>query len=375
MESIKLGKVFGFDINIDWSWLLIFALVVWSLASGYFPSAYPQFGVATSWLMGLFAALLLFASVLIHELSHSVVARHHGMEVKGITLFLFGGVSQTAEEPKSASEEFWMAIVGPVTSLLLALLFYMMGGAGVLFGWSPPIVAICGYLAMINLLLGLFNLVPGFPLDGGRVLRSAIWGATNDLPRATRYAATIGQGFGYLLMAFGFLRIVSGDLIGGLWLVFIGWFLTGAARSSYQQMLMREALSGIHVEQVMTTDVPFIPADVSVRQFVDEHLLKHEYSCYPVVRPEDQSAVGVVGAEEVRRLPATQWETTPVGAIAHAIDGEDTVSRGDDAWDALAKLAGNNLCRLLVMEDGRLAGTVGREAMFRLVQTKMSLGV
>jgi Zn-dependent protease/CBS domain-containing protein len=375
MEGIKLGKILGFEINIDWSWLLVFALVVWSLASGYFPSTYPEFGVATNWLMGILAALLLFASVLIHELSHSLVARQYGTQVKGITLFLFGGVSQTTDEPKSAGEEFWMAIVGPVTSLVLAAIFYMVGGAGKLFMWPPPVIAICGYLAMINMLLGMFNLVPGFPLDGGRVLRSAIWGATGDLNKATRYAAAVGQGFGYILMGLGLLRIVAGDLIGGLWLVFIGWFLTGAARSSYQQMLMREALTGIRVEQVMSTDVPVIDGDVSVRRFVDDHLLRHEFSCYPVVNAQNEGVLGVVGAEEVRKVPAEEWDRTPVRQIAHRIDGEGVVTRQDDAWEALSKLASGNLCRLLVMEDGHLAGTVGREAMFRLVQTKMNLGV
>lgn len=375
MQGIRLGKILGFEINIDWSWLLIFALVVYTLAGGYFPMVYPGFTVATTWLMGILAALLLFASVLVHELSHSVVARHYGTDVKGITLFLFGGVSQTTDEPKSAREEFWMAIAGPLTSFALALLFYLAGGAAALFAVPTPVTAICGYLAMINALLAVFNLVPGFPLDGGRVLRSAIWGATGDLTRATQIASTSGQFFGYLFMAFGFFRFIAGDLIGGLWLIFIGWFLTGAARSSYQQLLVRNALSGVAIEQVMTTDVPVIPADMSVRQFVDESLLKHEYSCYPVVQGEDAGVIGVVGAEEVRTVPSANWADTTVAQITHKVDGGYQVKSDDDAWDALAKLASGEVCRLLVMEEGHLKGTVGREALFRLVQTKMQLGV
>jgi predicted transcriptional regulator len=243
-----------------------------------------------------------------------------------------------------------------------------------LFRWPVPVIGILGYLALINVVLGVFNMVPGFPLDGGRVLRSAIWGATGNLANATRWASTVGQGFGYLMMALGFLRIVMGDFVGGLWLVFIGWFLTGAARSSYQQMLMRQALSGIRVEQVMTTDVPVVPANLNVRQFVDEHLLKHEYSCYPVVEPDTGGVVGVVGAEEVRQVAADAWDVTPIRQIAHLIDGETQIRREDDAWEALAKLAGTSVCRLLVMDDGHLEGTVGREAMFRLVQTKVNIG-
>jgi Zn-dependent protease len=372
MGGIRLGKLLGFEISVDWSWLLIFFLVVYTLANGYFPSVYPSFDIATNWLVGVIAALLLFASVLTHELSHSVVARGYGIQVRGITLFLFGGVSQTADEPKSAREEFWMAIVGPATSVGLGLLFYLIGGIGVVLEWPAPVIAISGYLSLINFLLGAFNLVPGFPLDGGRVLRSAVWGYTGDLTRATRYASYAGQFFGYLLMAVGFGEILSGGLVGGLWLIFIGWFLTGAARSGYQQVLVRNALSGVRVEQVMTTDVPVIPAETSVRRFVDEHLLKHEFSCYPVTRNDD--VVGVVGTEEVRSIPASRWDSTPVGEIMHRVDNAYRVAADDDAWSVLAKLANDQVCRLLVMDDGHLKGTVGREAVFRLVQTKLSLG-
>ncbi len=373
MGGIRLGKILGFEISIDWSWLFIFFLVVYTLANGYFPRLYPGFDIATNWLVGVVAALLLFASVLIHELSHSLVARSHGTPVRGIPLFLFGGVSQTADEPKSAREEFWMSIVGPATSVGLGLVFYMVGGIGVILGWPAPFVAISGYLSLINFLLGAFNLAHGFPLDGGRVLRSAIWAATGDLTKATRYASYSGQFFGYLLMAFGFAEIMIGGLIGGLWLIFIGWFLTGAARTSYQQVLMRQALSGVRVEQVMTTDVPVIPAEMSVRSFVDDHLLRHEYSCYPVT--SNGSVIGVIGTEEVRSVPSSEWDITPVSRIAHSVDAAYEVSADDDAWNALAKLANGNVCRLLVMEDDQLKGTVGRDAVFRLVQTKMQLGV
>ncbi len=374
MGGIRLGKLLGFEISVAWSWLLIFFLVVYTLANGYFPSVYPRFDVGTNWLMGVIAALLLFASVLTHELSHSVVARNYGTEVKGIMLFLFGGVSQTAEEPKSAREEFWMAIVGPATSIGLGILFYLIGGIGLILGWPVPVIAISGYLSLINFLLGVFNLVPGFPLDGGRVLRSAIWGATGDLTKATRVASYAGQLFGYALMALGFMEILGGQFIGGLWFIFIGWFLTGAARSGYQQMLIRRALSGVRVEQIMTTDVPVVTADTSVRQFVDSQLLRHEFSCYPVTN-EGDDVIGVIGTEEVRTVPSTQWDSTPVGQVTHRVDDAYEVSADDDAWDALSKLADDRICRLLVVDQGHLKGTVGRDAVFRLVQTKMQLGV
>lgn len=371
MHGVKLGKILGFEISIDWSWLLIFFLVVYTLAAGYFPSLRHQFDVQTNWLLGVAAAILLFASVLIHELSHSVVARRFGIDVRGITLFIFGGVSQTSEEPRSATEEFWMAIVGPATSIGLAVFFGLLEAVGVGAKWPMPAVALVGYLSTINFFLGVFNLVPGFPLDGGRVLRSIIWGATGDLANATKWASYSGQAFGYLLMGVGFAGIVTlGSLIGGLWLMFIGWFLTGAARASYEQLLVRHALSGVPVARIMTTDVPEIPAAMSVRQFVDEHLLRHDYACYPVLAGDE--VIGVVGAEEVRTVPSQVWDTTPVERIVHRIDGAYKVGADDDVWDALAKLASPDVCRLMVMEDGHLKGTLGREAIYRLLRTKMA---
>ena len=332
-----------------------------------------MFSPTTDWILGVLAAILLFCSVLVHELSHSVVARGYGTQVRGITLFLFGGVSQTSDEPKSAREEFWMALVGPLASFALAGFFYMLGLWGIGLGWPRPAVAVLGYLAVINLLLGIFNLVPGFPLDGGRILRSAIWSVTGDLPKATRYASNAGQGFGYALMVLGFLDILNRNLIGGLWLIFIGWFLAGAARGSYQQLVMRQALSGVRVEQVMTTNVPSVPADLSVRQFVDDMLLHNEFSCYPVVRGDE--VIGVIGAEEVRKIPSQNWEFVRVGEAQHHIDDAYEIGLEDDAWEALTKLADEHVCRLVVLQDNHLKGTVGRESVYRLVQTKMQMGI
>lgn len=373
MGGFRLGRVLGFEVNIDWSWLFIFFLVVYSLAAGYFPRFYPELGVGTNWVMGVIAALLLFASVLFHELAHSIVSRSHGNEVKGITLFLFGGMAQTSDEPKRAREEFWMAIVGPISSFALALAFYILGGVGRMAGWPVSVVAILGYLAFINLILGAFNLLPGYPLDGGRVLRSIIWGASNDLEKATRYASHTGQLFGYILMGIGFLNIMVGALVGGLWMIFVGWFLTGAARASYQQLQIRQALSGVRVEQVMTTDVPVIPASMSIREFVDERLLRHDYACYPVA--EGDQPMGVIGAEEVRAVPSDRWDTTSVGEIAHRADDALKIARSEDAWEALSRLSSQNACRLIVVDGDRIQGTVGRESLFRLVQTKLQLGL
>ncbi len=366
MRGVRLGKILGFEISIDWSWVVVFFLVVFAFANSPLRN---QVSPTTNWLIAVAATVLLFASVVAHELSHSLMARRYGIEVKGITLFIFGGVSQTADEPKSAAAEFWMAIVGPLTSFLIGGIFLALSVSAATFGWPAAASFLVLSLARINIILGVFNLLPGFPLDGGRVLRSVIWGATGDLEKSTRYASYSGQFFGYLLIGFGALQMLD-SVLGGVWLIFIGWFLAGAARSSYQQLVVREALSGVPVDKVMTTDVPCIDYNTSIRSFVDDQLLKHDYACYPVMRGDE--VIGVVGTEEVRKVPSRMWDLTPVGEVAHRVDSAYKIQAGEDMWEAMTKLASEDVCRLLVMEDDRLKGTVGREAIYRLVRTKLS---
>ncbi|MEN6520559.1 MAG: site-2 protease family protein [Armatimonadota bacterium] len=373
MRGYRLGEIAGFEINIDWSWLIILFLVTYSLAAYYFPDVNPGMSVPVNWVMGFIAALLLFASVLAHELMHSVVARRYGIEIKGITLFIFGGVSQTGAEPETPKVEFYMAIAGPLTSLILGGAFYLLAAVGASGKWPMPVVAITGYLGLINIILAIFNMVPGFPLDGGRVLRSGLWAWTKSLERSTRYASYSGQGFGYLLMGFGLFNILGGAFIGGIWMIFIGWFLAGAAKSSYEQVVFREALSGVDVERVMTAEVPTVSPDVSVEDFVTDYLMRQEFTCYPVV--EDDRILGVVSIDEVRALPRDRWMYTPVREITEPVESEMKVSKEDGAWDALMKLAAEDRRRLLVMHNGTLDGTVTQENILRLVRTKMQLGV
>jgi len=371
--GFRLGRILGFTIRVDWSWLLIFVLVVFSLAGGYFPRFYPQFGIATNWLVGMIAAVLLFASVLAHELMHSIVARRGGIDVKEITLFIFGGVSQTKSEPDDPWMEFRMALAGPALSIALAVGFWVLARITALAMGPAPVVALFGYLAFINLILGLFNLAPGFPLDGGRVLRSVIWAVTDDLEKATRFASYAGQAFAYFLIVIGFINITSGILFQGLWLVFIGWFLSSAARSGYEQVVVRQALTGMEVRDIMVKDTPSVAPEVTVDHFVHDYLLRHDYSMYPVV--EGDVVKGVVGIAEVRKLPKDRWESTPVSDIAYPVDEERKVRKEDDAWQALTQLMTTDGSRLLVMDNGHLDGMVTRENLFHLVQTKMRLGV
>ncbi len=244
----------------------------------------------------------------------------------------------------------------------------MLAQIGAGSGWPGVLVAVLAYLATINFALAAFNMVPGFPLDGGRILRSIVWGYSGDYEKATRWASNAGQVFGYILIGFGFANILGGTLMSGLWFVVIGWFLTNVARSSYQQVLVQKVLSGVAVGEVMTKDVPTVSADMTVRQFVDEIYLHHEFSCYPVVR--EGKTVGIIGVEEVRGVPAEERDIVTVEKAAQGYNDDFAVSPGDDAYEALEKLTKQKVCRLLVMDENGLKGTVSQDMVMRLIQMK-----
>jgi len=371
--SLKLGKLLGVPINIDVSWFVIFALIVYTLAQFYFPQANPNFSTAMNWLAGVIAALLLFGSVLLHELMHSYVARRNGIGISGITLFIFGGVSRMKEEPSTPEVELKMAVAGPATSIALAAIFWGLaatGGRAVLGSLGLGIVR---YLAVINLMLGIFNLLPGFPLDGGRVLRAILWGSLDSLDRATRYAAHIGQGFGYLFIFGGFSMMIFGGFLSGLWLVFIGWYLNSAAQQSYQQVVIRQALSGVGVHRVMTTDFPHVHPDTSLDEFVHDYLLKYDYGAFPVTK--DDALLGIITVDEVRDIPREKWDETTVGQVVKPPDEERVIDENDDAFDALMHMAEGNVRRLLVMHDSKLKGMVTQDNIINIVRMKLRIGI
>ncbi|HUV05460.1 MAG TPA: site-2 protease family protein [Armatimonadota bacterium] len=371
--SLRLGRLLGVPINVDVSWLVIFALIVYTLAQFYFPQANPSFSTAMNWLAGVIAALLLFASVLLHELMHSYVAKRNGIGISGITLFIFGGVSRMKEEPSTPEVELKMAAAGPATSIVLALLFWWLavaGGRALLGSFGLGIVR---YLAMINLILGIFNLLPGFPLDGGRVLRAILWGSLDSLDRATRYASYIGQGFGYLFILGGFWIMLFGGFLSGLWFVFIGWYLNNAAQQSYQQLVVRRALSGVDVHRVMTTDFPHVDPGISVDTFVHDYLLKYDYAAFPVTK--DDALVGIITVDEIRDIPRDQWGERTVGQVAKAPEEERVIDENDDAFDALMHMAEGNLRRLLVMHNTKLQGMVTQDSIINMVRMKMQIGI
>src|SRR4030042_612274 len=356
-KRIRLFKLFGFEVGIDWSWIILAILIAWSLSVGLFPFRFKNLSAETYWLMGIVGALGLFFSIIFHEMCHSLVARKYGMTMKGITLFIFGGVAEMGEEPPSPKAEFMMAIVGPISSIAIGIVFYGIYFVGRQNGWSEPINGVVQYLAFINGLLALFNLVPAFPLDGGRVLRSILWGWKKNLRWATRISSQIGSGFGILLIILGIFQFFSGNFIGGMWWFFIGMFLRGAAKMSYQQLLIRKSLEGETVRRFMKSDPITVSPSISIRQLVEEYIYKYHFKLFPVVQ-ESTQLVGCVTTREVKEIPQEEWRQKTVGEIAVKCSSENTIPPETDAVEALSVMNRTDSSRLLVTEGNRLMGVI-----------------
>ncbi len=381
-RGFHLARIAGIDVYLDWSLAIIFSLVTFSLGAIAFPSWHPEWSAATNWLTAVAAAILFFASVLIHELSHALVGRRYGIEVPTITLFVFGGMAQMREEPQAWRPELLMAIAGPITSLLLGGLFIWLGSVSagplpettdpqVFLSALNPIATLFFWLGPINVVLGVFNMVPGFPLDGGRVLRAALWGVTGDMVRATRWASNSGRFVAWLLIATGFAMVIGipvpylgTGLLGGLWLALIGWFLHNAAVGSYRQLLVRESLLSVPVTQLMSTAQSTVTSDLTVKQFVDDYLLRGEQRAFAVLHGD--RLVGLVSLKDVHRLPRGEWEHRSVKDIMTQADALVTVNLESNGVDALSALNEQNLNQVPVVDrDGRIRGIIRREDVLR----------
>ncbi|MCL5264750.1 MAG: site-2 protease family protein [Chloroflexi bacterium] len=368
--SFRLGNVFGIEIDINYTWLIVFVLVTWSLAAGFFPQEFPGWPISTYWLVGVIASLLLFASVLLHELAHSLVAQREGLPITNITLFIFGGVSNIQREPTNPKDEFRMAFVGPLSSIFIGVFTWVLL---VIFGSvNVQLQAVLLYLTIINLMLAAFNLIPAFPLDGGRVFRSIVWWATHSLTRATRIASAVGQGFGYLIIFVGLLLLFTGNFLGGVWLVLIGWFLTYAAESSYRQLVVQETLRGIPVRDMMAQDVPTVTPNVTVRELVDRYILPRNIRALPVVH--DSQLVGMVTLSDVQHVSQEEWDTTDVGRIMTPRERLHALAPQDDAVQALEAMGEQDVNQLPVVSDGKVVGLVTRGHIIRLLQVRQDLG-
>lgn len=369
--SLRIARIAGLDIYIHISWLIIVVFLTFSLASGEFPSLVPGLSYSAYLLLGLIAALLLFVSVLLHELAHSVVARARGLPVHNIVLFIFGGVSNIEQEPTSAGIEFQMAFVGPLVSLLIGALCY--GLLFLLHAGRSPITAILLYLAFTNVLLGIFNLLPGFPLDGGRVLRSLIWRITGSFQRATNVATVVGQVFAYLFILLGILQFFTGNAFGGLLIIFTGWFLLNAAQSARAQSVFDTAFRGVTVGQVMNTSPMTVPANISLQRLVDEYFLPQGLRSALVLQG-DQLA-GLITLSDIRHVPREQWSQTPVGLAMIPGERLHTVTSQQSLSDALPLMTGQDVNQLPVVQDGRLVGVLTREGIMRALEVRRNLGL
>jgi Zn-dependent protease/predicted transcriptional regulator len=370
-HSITLFKLFGFEIRIDVSWLILVVLIVWSLAKGFFPLYYPDLSMASYWWMGAFGALGLFASIILHELSHSLVARRYGLPMKGITLFIFGGVAEMEDEPPSPKAEFLMAIAGPIASILISAAFFMAAIVGKQAAWPQSLTGVLHYLGWINALLAIFNLLPAFPLDGGRVLRSILWAIRNNLRWATRIAAGIGEAFGTALVVLGVFSVITGNLIGGIWWFLIGLFLRNASNSSYRQLVIRQTLEHEPARVLMNPQVVTVPPSIPVDRLVEDYFYKYHYKMFPVV--EDSKLVGCINTQIIKQYPREEWNRHTVGEIVRECSPETAIDPDTDASTILATMNKTHQSRLMVVEGDQLLGVITLKDMLNHLALKWDL--
>lgn len=383
-SGFRIGRLFGIDIRVDWSWLFILLLTTWNL-NVVFGQFHPQWGAPLRWTIALVAALLFFASVLAHELAHSLVARARGIPVRNITLFLFGGVSNLQQEPNSPGVEFLMAIVGPLTSIVLGIVLIVIAGllavptgglgmgAAELISRIGPGTTLLLWLGSINVTVGIFNLIPGFPLDGGRVLRSILWGISGSLRRATRWATWVGQAIAWTMIVAGIAMIFGVQIpffgtgfSSGLWLAFIGWFLNSAASQSYQRIVVRDMLEGVSVRQMMRSCPPTVSSGIPISSLIHDHVMKTDESGFPVL--DNGHIVGIITLDDIRKVPREAWDNTTVREVMTPADQMVVTRPEEDAADALEKLMTRDVRQLPVLNGAELAGCLRRQDIVKWLQ-------
>lgn len=368
--SVKLGRIWGIPIGLHTSWFIIFALITWSLATGYFPTEYPQLSGLTHWMLGLLTSGLFFGSVLAHELGHAYLALRYGIPVKAITLFIFGGVAQIGAEPRSPRQEFWIAIAGPLVSLALALVF---GGLFLLDRSIALLAAPSLYLMRINGLLALFNLIPGFPLDGGRVLRAIAWKLSGNFQQATRIASFAGQAVAFGFIGLGLFTLLSGNFFNGLWLIFIGWFLQNAAASALSQVNLEHSLQGVRVGQVMSEDCPKIPSLTPLSTLVEERILRTGQRCFYVA--DNGSLQGLLTLQDISQVPRQTWGLTTAGQAMVPVQKLVWVEPGTELIKALQSMDQARVAQVPVLEHGELVGVLTREQVIQTLRARAELGI
>lgn len=372
LRGYRLFRIFGFEVKLDLSWLLLGLLITWTLARGLFPMDYPNLAESTYWWMGFMGALGILFSIVFHELSHSLVSRYYGLPIRGITLFIFGGMAEMEKEPASPKVEFLMAVAGPLASFFLGLTFFILTWLFVFSNVPTPVVGVFHYLAVINIVLAVFNLVPAFPLDGGRMLRAALWHWKKNLHTATRIASTFGTTFGLVLIILGVIGLFQGNIIGGMWWILIGIFLRGAASASYRQMVFNETLSNKPVSHFMKTDPIVVSPALTIDDVVENYVYQYHYKMFPVV--DGDNLVGCVTTRRIKDIPRERWRDTTVGNIATHCSPDNTVPPDKDAAKLVATMARPGASsRFMVVDAGRLLGIVSLKDLTEFISLKLEL--
>ncbi|MFO8036689.1 MAG: site-2 protease family protein [Anaerolineales bacterium] len=389
-NNISIGKLFGINIKLNWSWFFILVLLTWNLFNA-FGAMHPDWGQTSRLVISLLAALLFFLSVLVHELAHSLMARARGISVQGITLFLFGGVSNIQRQPDTPLSEFLITIVGPISSLILGFLFLGLSGVNILregiqmsnadeiMSSMTPFTTVLMWLGSTNIILGVFNMIPGFPLDGGRVLRSLLWVITDNLKKATRWSSWVGQGIGWVMMISGISAVFGGQIpffgsgaVNGLWLAFIGWFLNSAAVQSYREVVVQDVLEGVTVGDIMRVSPPTVSGDLLVSDLVHQHIMQKDDHAFPVM--EGEALVGLVTLTDVRGVSRSDWERTTVKEIMIPQSELVTVGVKDEAAEAFSKISQLGVRQLPVVEKGSLKGVLRRSELMKWLQLHSDAG-
>jgi len=370
-RSLKLFTILGFEVRINLSWAFLAILIAFSLARGFFPALYEGWPETTYWWMAIVGVIGVFFSIVIHELSHSLAARAFGMRMRGITLFLFGGVAEMEQEPVSAKAEFVMALAGPAISVIMGALFIWLAGIVQGEGDPTPLSAIIEYLGWLNYILAVFNLMPAFPLDGGRVLRAALWAIANDIRWATKWASRMGAAFGFALILLGILSVLTGAFVQGLWWFLIGMFIRAAAQGSYLQMEARRMMGGLTVGDLMETQVHAVSPGTSIKDLVEHYVYGFHQTVFPVC--ENETILGVVGVRQIRSVPHDQWHRVTVGEVMIPTDQASLLDPSADVLDALLQLHTSGTDTLVVAEGKRLLGTLSSADVVKLLNLKMDL--
>jgi Zn-dependent protease len=370
-RKAELFKLLGFTVSVDASWVIILFLVVWSLSKGLFPSYFPELSDQIYWMMGVVGAIGLFVSILIHEFSHSLVARKYGLEIKGITLFIFGGVAEMQDEPDTPKIEFLMAIAGPIASFLLAVLFGTLYQAGNVLGVIVPILGILWYLSVINMLLAVFNMLPAFPTDGGRILRALLWWIKGNINWATQVASRISLMFSVMIIFMGFMQLVGDNPIGGLWWILIGSFLFSAANTSYERLLLKQSFEGKTVRHFMNKAPVTVPSDITLQEFVDTYLYPYHYKMFPVVK--DDTMIGLITIEILKTHLHAEWKYLTVGKVMERQNADNSIDVDTPVNEALNQMTTTGVSRLLAVEHNKIVGIITLKDMLEYIALKVEL--